>query len=315
MSLPKHAKCTQMIPNAIKCIWSFEGFASLVCLFSSIYYWTDLDSLETLSHFSPIKAASPDTPSPSRCIPWDLNNRKSAGLFLGGVESNWCEIWIWMNSDVQQRYEALNARLMCLIILSMIYLAPVKAPFLCWSLWSICYQETTTKRGNNWMPVQFCGCTLCPILGLKVPDKKCAPNCVMTSSSRDSKIVPCAMSGNMATLILKYQFLLSHCCLAKASWSAEDLLTPLTPFFWAKILMLRRYLGKPAKIDCSCTRSCKGFTGAKHLAKSGCIDLYWSCIKNPTEQTCFVRLSTCQAWGWPCGQLTTIVLGQFSISP
>lgn len=204
---------------------------------------------------------------------------------------------------------------MRLIILSMIYLAPVKAPFLCWSLWSICYQETTTKRGNNWMPVQFCGCTLCPILGLKVPDKKCAPNCVMTSSSRDSKIVPCAMSGNMATLILKYQFLLSHCCLAKASWSAEDLLTPLTPFFWAKILMLRRYLGKPAKIDCSCTRSCKGFTGAKHLAKSGCIDLYWSCIKNPTEQTCFVRLSTCQAWGWPCGQLTTIVLGQFSISP
>ena len=155
-----------------------------------------------------------------------------------------CEIWIWMNSDVQQRYEALNARLMRLIILSMIYLAPVKAPFLCWSLWSICYQETTTKRGNNWMPVQFCGCTLCPILGLKVPDKKCAPNCVMTSSSRDSKIVPCAMSGNMATLILKYQFLLSHCCLAKASWSAEDLLTPLTPFFWAKILMLRRYLGK-----------------------------------------------------------------------
>lgn len=90
----------------------------------------------------------------------------------------------------------------------------------------------------------------------------------MTSSSRDSKIVPCAMSGNMATLILKYQFLLSHCCLAKASWSAKDLLTPLTPFFWAKILMLLLYLGKPAKIDCSCTRSCKGFTGAKHLAKS-----------------------------------------------
>lgn len=55
-----------------------------------------------------------------------------------------------MNIDVQQRYEALNIRLMCLIILSLIYLAPVKAPFLCSSFPSIRRKvEHLLPRNNN----------------------------------------------------------------------------------------------------------------------------------------------------------------------
>ena len=73
------AKTCQMHPNAVRSAWVLRDLLHLnVCPLPFVSVplkqtkHPTMDSPETLSHFSPIKAASPDTPSGS--IPWDLNN-------------------------------------------------------------------------------------------------------------------------------------------------------------------------------------------------------------------------------------------------